>query len=197
MRRIFLFVIFLFLTVFVFGCQNNNNEQSSPNSQDNQPIQVKNSDPRNVEVLDNQEKAQHLANLASEVPEVNGATAIMTNRGALIAIDVNKDLDRSSVGSIKYTVLEAVHHDPHGKNAIVVADGDVFERLNHIMDEVGNGHPISGFVNELGNLIGRWVPEFPLEEQTEEKTKQNNHRLNKQEENELGEINEEQSNHHK
>ncbi|GAA0293988.1 YhcN/YlaJ family sporulation lipoprotein [Gracilibacillus halotolerans] len=197
MKRILLFVMTSFLAAFLLGCQNDNNEQSSPNNQENQPIQVKNSDPRNVEVLDNQEKAQHLANLASEVPEVNGATAIMTNQGALIAIDVDKDLDRSTVGSIKYTVLEAVHHDPQGRNAVVVADGDVFERLNHIMNEVRNGQPVSGFLNELGNLIGRWIPEFPIDEQTEQKTKQNTNRLDSEEEDELGEINKEQSNHHK
>ena len=197
MKKIYVIVAWLLVAILI-GCQNNNNtEQSSQANNDNQPIQVKNSDPRNVEALDNQEKAQHLANLASDVPEVNGATAIMTNRGALIAIDVDKDLDRSTVGSIKYTVLEAVHHDPHGKNAIIVADGDVFERLSNIMDEVNNGQPLAGFANELSNLVGRWIPEFPVEELSDQQAKQNKTRMNEQEREELGEINEEQSNHHK
>lgn len=197
MKKIYLLGLLLFVAILI-GCQNNNNnEQSSQPNHENQPIQVKNSDPRDVEVLDNQEKAQHLANLASDVPEVNGATAIITDRGALVAIDVDKDLDRSAVGSIKYSVLEAVHHDPYGKNAVIVADGDVFERLSHIMDEIGNGQPLSGFVNELSNLIGRWMPEFPVDELTEQQTKQNKNRMNEQEREELGEINEEQSNHHK
>ena len=43
--------------------------------------------------------SKHLANLAASVPDVKKATALALGDYAVVAIDVDKDLDRSKVGN--------------------------------------------------------------------------------------------------
>src|SRR5699024_11699221 len=61
--------------------------------------------------------ADHLANVAGDVPNVKDATAVVAGPYAVVGIDVDKDLDRSRVGTIKYSVTEALQHDPYGKRS--------------------------------------------------------------------------------
>ncbi len=187
--------IFLFL---VMGCQQDaGNDNLSTNEEALGAVQVKNSDPSPKDDMDNQEKAQYLANLASRVPNVNDASALITNRGIIVSIDVNEDLDRTHVGSIKYSVLEALEHDPYGKRAIIVADADLHKRLQGMGNKIQEGHPIEAITEELANITGRWMPELPLNENQAENIDQNKQMMDEEEEQELEEINQEQSNHHK
>lgn len=71
-------------------------------------MNVKNSSINEVRKEDSEEISNHLANLAAEVPNVNNATAVALGKFAVVGIDVDKDLDRSKVGSIKYSVAEAL-----------------------------------------------------------------------------------------
>jgi len=89
-------------------------------------MNVKNSSINEVRKEDSEEVSKHLANLAANVPNVNNATAVALGKFAVVGIDVDKDLDRSKVGSIKYSVAEALKKDPYGANAVVVADPDFF-----------------------------------------------------------------------
>lgn len=92
---------------------------------------------------------------------------------AVVGIDVDKDLDRSRVGSIKYAVLEALQKDPYGKTAVVVADGDVVERIRSMSDKAGQGYPVQGFVDELSAIVGRYMPDFPINEDRPKERDQN------------------------
>src|SRR5690625_46228 len=98
--------------LFLVGCGQNNDDTSLPNEEQPnhlQNIQVKNSNPQQNDNLDFQEIATHLANIASDVPNVNGATAIVLGTYAVVGIDVEEELDRSRVGTIKYSVSEALY----------------------------------------------------------------------------------------
>ena len=53
-------------------------------------------------------------------------------RYAIVGIDVNSKIERSQVGSIKYSVAESLKKDPHGARAVVVADADTMQRLKEI-----------------------------------------------------------------
>ncbi|QGH34389.1 hypothetical protein GI584_10290 [Gracilibacillus salitolerans] len=192
------YIYLLCLLVVLIGCQQDVQENKfAQNSDDFGAVQVKNSDPATTDDMDNQEKAQYLANLASEVPNVNDASALITNRGVIVSIDVDDDLDRSHVGSIKFSVLEALEHDPFGRKAIVVADADLHERIQGIGQKIQDGHPIEAFTEELANITGRWMPELPLNEKQSDNSDQNKQIMNEDEQQQLEEINEEQSNHQK
>ncbi|SER97247.1 sporulation lipoprotein, YhcN/YlaJ family [Gracilibacillus ureilyticus] len=192
------FFIFLSLIIFITaGCQQNNNQSEQASPDNNGLVQVGNSNPEQLEPLDNQDKAQYLANLASKVPNVDNATALITNRGAIVSIDVKDDLDRSHVGSIKYSVLEALQHDPQGENAIIVADPDIYERMRGIGTKIQEGHPVEAFTEELANITGRLMPEIPVNEKQTKNIDENKKILDEQKEQELDQITDEQSNQQK
>ncbi|MGP4040432.1 YhcN/YlaJ family sporulation lipoprotein [Gracilibacillus sp. D59] len=194
MKYIYLLCFFMLL----IGCQQDVQDNNLAQNSDNfGAVQVKNSDPTPTDDMDNQEKAQYLANLASNVPNVNNASALITNRGVIVSIDVDEDLDRSRVGSIKFSVLEALEHDPFGRKAIIVADADLHERLQGMGKKIQEGHPIEAITEELANITGRWMPELPLNEKQSDNTDQNKQIINEGEQQQLEKINEEQSNHQK
>ena len=85
---------------------------------------LKNSYIENVDRKTGQEISKRLVELATSIPNVNDATAVVIGRYAIVGIDVNSKLERSQVGSIKYSVAESLKKDPYGANAIVVADAD-------------------------------------------------------------------------
>lgn len=188
---------FLSFTLLI-GCQQNQEEQSLPEETENNDrfIQVEDSDPGEQQELTNNEIASHLANVATDVPDVEDATSVVAGPYAVVGIDVDKDLDRSRVGSIKYSVLEALQKDPYGKTAVVVADGDVVERLRSMGDKIAQGYPVQGVVDELSAIVGRYMPDFPINEDRPDEGDQNKESIPEDEEQQLDDVEEEQSNQH-
>lgn len=186
----------LFVALMV-GCTQQEDAKSLESQQtNNQTIQVRNSSQDDdLPEMNNREIAAHLANVANRVPEVNHATAVVAGPYAVVGIDVDEELDRSRVGTIKYTVLEALYHDPYGKTAVVVADADATARIRGIAEKIRQGQPVQGFVDELSAIVGRYMPDFPIRENVPEQSDQNKKQLDPNEERELKDIQDEQSNH--
>src|SRR5690606_18887707 len=144
------------------GCgKQNNYEASPPPNQENRNIQVKQSVPPKKDIKNPQEVAERLAKLAASVPEVNEATCVVMGNTAIVGIDVKGKLDASHVGVVKYSVAEALKNDPYGVHAIVTADLDLYHRIQNVSKEVRDGHPITGFANELADIVGRVMPQIP------------------------------------
>lgn len=106
-----------------------------------------------------QTTAKHLAKLASKVPHVRHATAISAGRYTIVGIDVDPHLDRGRVGTVKYSVAQALKKDPRGANALVTADTDLVQRVRELSNEMAKGKPISGIINELADIAGRIAPQ--------------------------------------
>jgi YhcN/YlaJ family sporulation lipoprotein len=166
-------------------------------------ISVKNTTFQEVDKQTGQEISQHLVELSTSIPNVNDATAVVLGPYAIVGIDVNKELDRSDVGSIKYSVAESLKSDPHGARAVVVADPDMNARIKEIGEDISNGKPIQGILNELADISGRLMPEIPADlvnpnsKDTPENTQNINNKLNNQEEQNLEKKQQEQSNNQK
>lgn len=187
-------IISLFL---LFGC-NNRDDDVAQNQ--NNIVNVKNSTIQNVDKQTGQQISKHLADLATSIPKVNDATAVVLGRFALVGIDVNQDLDRSEVGSIKYSVAESLKNDPHGARAIIIADPDINARLKEIGEDIQRGEPIEGIMNELADIAGRVIPEVPADIKDPVQTKSVDDpkkTLNSNEKQSLEKTQQEQSNHHK
>ena len=190
--------LFLFISLFVlFGC--NNRDDDVAQNQNNM-VNVNNSTIQNVDKQTGQQISKHLADLATSIPKVNDATAVVLGRYAIVGIDVNKDLDRSEVGSIKYSVAESLKNDPHGARAIVIADPDINARLKEIGEDIQKGEPLEGIINELADIAGRVIPEVPadIEDPVQTKSVEDPKKtLNSTEKQNLEKTQQEQSNHHK
>ncbi|WP_286231377.1 YhcN/YlaJ family sporulation lipoprotein [Neobacillus mesonae] len=184
---------------FVAGCNNNNEKQITDGKQQSL-VNVKNSYIESVDRKSGQEISKRLVELATSIPNVNDATAVVLGRYAIVGIDVNAKLERSQVGSIKYSVAESLKKDPYGANAIVVADPDTTQRLKEIQADIRNNRPIQGIMEELADVAGRLIPQIPgdlITPNPKRATEKPDKKLSPKEEKRLKKEQEKQSNYHK
>ncbi|WP_053366064.1 YhcN/YlaJ family sporulation lipoprotein [Bacillus sp. FJAT-27245] len=160
-----------------------------------QLVQVKNSAAPNPDRKAGQRAASHLEQIASSVPKVNGANAVVLGKYAIVGIDIDSTVERSEAGTIKYSVAEALKDDPYGARAMVIADPDMNARLREISADIEGGRPVQGILYELADLAGRIVPEMPgkiiepergrpVKEQKEKMPKQDKEKLERRQEEE-------------
>ncbi|MET3682003.1 YhcN/YlaJ family sporulation lipoprotein [Alkalibacillus flavidus] len=178
------YMMILMLIVVLYACQNEPKTESLDDSMNQDHIlQVEDSETPQNRDHSNQDAAKRLSQIASETEEVEQATALVFGRYTIVGIDVTDDLSRSRVGSVKFTVAEALKDDPYGHYAFVVAGGDVVARIQEINRGIQNGEARHVIINEIANLVSRYIPETPpegqeappYEEQTDE---QQNHPKN-------------------
>ncbi|WP_066052810.1 YhcN/YlaJ family sporulation lipoprotein [Robertmurraya korlensis] len=187
--------------LFITACGNQDNATSKANqNEETHTINVKNSTIPNIDRETGQKVSKHLVDIATSIPSVNDATAVVLGRYAIVGIDVNEDIDRSQVGSIKYTVAESLKDDPHGARAVVVADPDMTARLREIQEDIQSGKPFQGIVNELADISGRLMPEVPadiIDPNANKATEKTKRKLNEEETEKLEKTQEKQSKGHK
>jgi len=188
-------VMIVLVNILLVGCGMKNNEGNQSQSQN--LVNVKNSTIQDIDQKSGQEISQRLVELASSIPNVNDATAVVLGKYAIVGIDVNKNLGRSEVGSIKYSVAESLKNDPYGARAVIIADPDLNARLKEISEDISAGKPVQGIMNELADIAGRLMPEVPADIVNPEPIEKNKKGLNNQEEKQLDKKQEEQSNFHK
>lgn len=196
----YLFSIFLISALVLTGCTvNQGAPKTDQENNDGTPIDVKNSVDEQVDRKTGQQISKHLVDVATRIPEVNDATAVVLGKFAVVGIDVNSTLDRNKVESVKYSVSESLMHDPYGASAVVIADADTNTRLREMAREIEEGRPIVGILDELAAIVGRVIPEIPseiLENQEKQPTQQNQNQLNESEEKQLKKEQQDQSNNH-
>ncbi|WP_233522623.1 YhcN/YlaJ family sporulation lipoprotein [Peribacillus glennii] len=146
--------------LFIAGCNSDNN---AVENRDNHPqtSQVQNTAIRDIDKKNGKQVAGRLARLAEGVGHVNDATAVVLGNYAVVGIDVDANLERSEVGTVKYSVAQALSEDPAGANAVVVADADTNARIREMAQDIQNGRPIQGIMNELADITGRVIPDGP------------------------------------
>ncbi|MDT9023777.1 YhcN/YlaJ family sporulation lipoprotein [Rossellomorea sp. YC4-1] len=161
--HMFKLISLLMVTIILGACANKDEVgyDNDSNSNNNKPITVQDSNIQHVERKSGQQISRHLVDLTTSVPDVKDATAVVFGKYAFVGIDIDSDIERSQVGSIKYSVAEALQKDPYGAEAIVIADPDLYARLNEISKDIQRGEPVQGIMNELADISGRLMPEIP------------------------------------
>lgn len=181
------------------------NEQDISNKRGNNNtefVRVKNSAPQtnNIDRKEGQKIANHLVRIATKNQDVNDATAVVIGDYAIVGIDVDENLERSKVGTIKYSVAESLKQDPYGSRAIIIADADMNARLNEVADDIKSNRPIQGIMNELADITGRLMPEIPgdiMEPAPENAPEKQKQQLNQNEKQQLDNKQQEQSHNQK
>ncbi len=140
----------LLLLLFVTGCS----QASKPSAPKNQT---------NIQQTKSTSKADHLVNLATRVKGVKKASAVVVNKVAVVGITVDDKLERSRVGTIKYSVAESLKEDPLGATAFVTADPGLVQRIREMNEDIRNGRPIAGITEELADITGRLIPQTPTD----------------------------------
>ncbi|SHE62595.1 sporulation lipoprotein, YhcN/YlaJ family [Seinonella peptonophila] len=150
--------------LLLMGCQQKNalpspNHKSATPQRVSYDQRVKQTHPSAHRSHSPQVVANRLVQIATKQPHVNNATAISLGRYTLVGLDVDADLDRARVGTVKYTVAQALKKDPNGSNALVTADTDLVQRIRELSRDVAKGHPIKGMMEELADIAGRIAPQ--------------------------------------
>ncbi|MBT2736285.1 YhcN/YlaJ family sporulation lipoprotein [Neobacillus sp. C211] len=185
------------LCLILAGCST---KKELTNNENASYVKVKNSYIESVDRKTGQEISKRLVRLATSIPNVNDATAVVLGRYAIVGIDVNAKIDRSQVGSIKYSVAESLKKDPYGAKAVVVADADTTQRLKEIQTDINKGRPIQGIMEELADVAGRLMPEIPgdlITPSPKNATEKPDKKLPEKDKKKLEKEQEDQSNHYK
>ncbi|WP_409341281.1 YhcN/YlaJ family sporulation lipoprotein [Paenibacillus sp. MBLB4367] len=124
-------------------------------------VRAQQASPEPITKENRQAVTERLENLVKGIPHVKNATCVVVGHTAVVGIDVDGNMERSRVDTIKYSAAEALRKDPYGVNAFVTADMDLGDRLRAIREQIKNGHPVAGFAEELGKIIGRIIPQLP------------------------------------
>ena len=145
------------------GCGKAPDQGATPGGNDaaNPQVKVQQTLPAPQPNADPREVAAHLETIAESVPRVQAARCVVFGNTAIVGIDVDPALERAEVGTVKYSVAEALRKDPYGVHAFVTADMDLAGRIAEIRDDIRQGRPIAGFAEELADIIGRIVPQIP------------------------------------
>ncbi|SFA76197.1 MULTISPECIES: YhcN/YlaJ family sporulation lipoprotein [unclassified Bacillus (in: firmicutes)] len=192
--------VFWIVLLFLFtlsGCNTSNNNATESKQQF---IKVKNSEIEHVDRKTGVQISKRLVELSTGIPNVNDATAVVLGKYAIVGIDVDSNIERSQVGSIKYSVAESLKKDPYGAKAVVIADPDVTARLKEINQDIKNGQPIQGIMNELADISGRLMPEIPadiLKPNPKNGLEEPKNKLNQKEQKKLENKQEKHSNYYK
>lgn len=202
MRILFIIIQALFILTGCTAVQDGhgrNIQNESADQRDAKPIHVKNTAPETAENPGRTDIAKHLVEVTEKIPGISDATAVVLGRYSVVGIDVDDNLERSKVESIKYTVAQALKNDPYGANAVVVADPDTVSRLRGMGSDIKAGRPVSGILDELAAIVGRVMPEVPndvTDNEKESPTQSNDDQLNQRDQNKLQNEQNDQSDHH-
>lgn len=151
------------LVLILSACSQKNeppadNASPSPN-QPPQTVKVRQTAPNEKKDQSSQAVANRLVTIAQNVPNVKGASAIVLGKYTIVGVDLDPTLDRVRTGTIKYTVAQALKEDPQGANALVTADPDITQRIRELNEDLQNGRPVQGVMEELAEIAARIVPQ--------------------------------------
>jgi YhcN/YlaJ family sporulation lipoprotein len=175
------FIVFLAISFLLVGCQPGNKSPTkeaspTPAQKISYTERVNQTSPQPRRDQSTQATANRLVRLATSVPHVRGATAVAFGKYTLVGIDLDPKLDRGRVGTVKYAVAQALREDPQGARALVTADVDLVQRIREVANEIRNGRPVGGILDELADITSRMVPqpskEVPKREETPTDTDQ-------------------------
>jgi YhcN/YlaJ family sporulation lipoprotein len=162
-KIIILAIVCLILTFTLLGCTAQRRPEQTP-APGPTPIPQQNVPPQNQEQIptDPTELNKLAQNLAKEAAKVNGvkdATVVITGNTALVGLDLAANTPTQQINSIQEQVANTIKQaDQRIKNVSVTADADLTTRIRNIGQEIANGKPISGFAQEIDDLIKRIGP---------------------------------------
>lgn len=146
----------------LFGCapENSAPKEVSPKTQKISYTQrVKQTVPAPQYNKSTADVSNRLEQIAKQMPHVKDATAVSLGKYSVVGLDLDQNLDRGQVGTVKYSVAEALHKDPVGARALVTADTDLVQRIRNINKDIRDGKPVSSVLQELAGIAERIAPQ--------------------------------------
>ena len=109
---------------------------------------------------DMSERAEKIAKaIVDGVEDVEDAHVIISEHVAYAAVKIKATDPKGESEAIKEAVIKSAKDADKDLTDVYVSESpDIFTRLKEMGDDIGEGKPISGFVEELENLFVRVTP---------------------------------------
>lgn len=167
------------LTLYGCGGATSKNEQSNKNTTTEQKIakteEAQNQTPGNSAVEskispqtqgqnqgttnDLHQRAQKIASAVKTVDGVKDATVVITEKRALVGVNIGNNVEGNLTDKIKSSVEAKVKAtDKEIETVAVSADPDLFSRISKVGQGIQAGKPLSEFGNEIKEIFNRVVP---------------------------------------
>jgi YhcN/YlaJ family sporulation lipoprotein len=100
--------------------------------------------------------ANRVADIATDVRGVDDAVVVVISNLALVGITLDRQEGAGNEVEVKRQVAERIEdQEPSIVNAYVSANPDIVRQLNEISRGVARGEPISGFFDQLTEVLQR------------------------------------------
>lgn len=107
----------------------------------------------------NMDIADEIADKVTDLTEVERAYVLTTDHNAYVAVKLEESQNNRLVGNIETRITEIVKKtDPDLDQVYISENPDFFEHVNNYRDDVRNGRPVRGFVDEFSNMVERIFP---------------------------------------
>lgn len=114
----------------------------------------------NTDNTDLQQRAEKIAKaVTDEIAQVRDSRVVISQRMAYVSVDIDKTADTAESATLKDEISSIVKKtDAEIETVYVMEDANTFTRMKEISEDIANGHPVSGFVEELENMFVRVTP---------------------------------------
>lgn len=104
-------------------------------------------------------RADKIVKEVDKIKDVKSSTVVITDRTALVGVNLTSGTKGPLNATIKKEVENAVKKaDKDITKVSVTADPDIFRRIENIARDIGKGRPLSGFGKEVEEIIRRITP---------------------------------------
>ncbi|SNS76516.1 sporulation lipoprotein, YhcN/YlaJ family [Bacillus sp. OK838] len=161
------------MALVITGCATNNKEGANENlglnrtNQDNVKHPTNVSDTRrninNVNDNDNDANdmrvSDDISNRVEALKEVKDARVIVTDNNAYVGAVLNDGGDKDISNDLKGRIADAARGaDPSVDNVYVSTNPDFVQSMHKYANDIQNGKPVAGFVDEFRKLVTRVFP---------------------------------------
>lgn len=164
MQKRSLFTLIIFIVSFsLMACQlaEKPNLPDNNNTNDIGRYNNNNNNMNNDMNMDNNmsARAENIADSVVDIAGVDDATVVITGDTALVGVDIAGKDNGEVTDNLKRSIINVVKKvDNRIDNVVVTASPDFFDRIDNIARDINRGKPLSGFVDEVNEIIRRVAP---------------------------------------
>lgn len=105
------------------------------------------------------DKVTRIANKIEDLKEVKKAVVTVTGNTALVGVSIADNIEGQMTNDLKDKIDRIVKQtDSTIKTVYVTANADLYERIENIGKGIRQGRPLSGFAEEIEEIIRRIAP---------------------------------------
>jgi spore cortex protein len=171
------FLISALIALFLTGCGTNDNNDdgknvgiNTQNDKNNAFDNTLNVNDRNGVNDDNTRQisngdddnkmrvADEVANRLEDMKDVKGASVIITDNNAYVAVNLTND--KNLTNDLENKIVDQVRKQDVGADHVYVsANPDFVKSMNEYSNDIQNGKPIGGLFDEFGDMTRRMFPD--------------------------------------